>query len=364
MGEGRSFVPMWASPPGRTIRTRLDEIGLNVSEFAERLGTSAKVAHGLLDGRETITVDIAQRLSRLIGASAEFWVSRDCQYRDDLVRVEMDRWLDDMPIQEMTKFGWISPQSGWASRADACLSFFGVEDLAEWRRRYEPILAATRMKISAAVPSKRPAVAAWLRKATCEAEAVTTAPWNASALRDSLDAVKALTWKKDPGDFLPRLRNLLASAGVAVVVLRTLPGCPASGAALFLSPNRAMIAVSGRFLADDQFWFTVMHEVAHLLLHEPDQAILDDPYSAGEVDAPEEQEANRFAADILLPMDVRARVPARGLTHRDVISLARAAGVSPGIVVGQLQFGNRIGYDQLNRLKRRYKWNGPNLEIA
>ena len=364
MSEVRPFAPMWASPPGRTIRTRLDELGLDVPEFAERLGTPVTVARGLLDGKETITIDIARRLSRLIGASAEFWVTRDCQYRDDLVRVETDRWLDDMPFREMTRFGWISPQSDWASRADACLSFFGVEDLAQWRSKYEPMLAATRMRISAAVPSKLPAVAAWLRKATCEAEAVTIASWNASLLRDSLDAVKTLTWNKDPGNFIPKLRNLLASAGVALVVLRALPGCPASGAALFLSPDRAMIAVSGRFLADDQFWFTVTHEIAHLLLHHPDQPILDDPYSPDEVDAPEEQEANRFAAEVLLPARVRARVPARALTHRDVISLARAAGVAPGIVVGQLQFGNLIGYDQLNRLKRRYKWNGPNLEIA
>lgn len=364
MTDARPFLPLWASPPGRTIHARLDELGLDVSEFAERLGTSAKVASGLLDGRETITVDIARRLSRTIGASAEFWVSRDCQYRDDLIRVETDQWLDEMPVKEMTKFGWISQQSDWVLRADECLSFFGVEDVATWRHTYEPMLAATRMRISAAVPSRHPAVAAWLRKATCEAEALTAASWNASVLRDSLDAVKALTRNKNPGDFLPKLRNLLASAGVALVVLRALPGCPASGAALFLSPDRAMIAVSGRFLADDQFWFTVMHEIAHLLLHEPDQAILDDPYSRDAVDSPDEQEANRFAADMLLPADVRARAHARAMTHRDVISLALAAGVSPGIVVGQLQFAGLIKHDQLNRLKRRYKWSGPNLEIA
>ncbi len=38
MGEARPFVPMWASPPGRTIQTRLDELGFDVPEFAERLG--------------------------------------------------------------------------------------------------------------------------------------------------------------------------------------------------------------------------------------------------------------------------------------------------------------------------------------
>ena len=44
--------------------------------------------------------------------------------------------------------------------------------------------------------------------------------------------------------------------------------------------------------------------------------------------------------------------------------MARAAGVAPGIVVGQLQFAGLIGYDQLNTLKRRYRWNGPNLGTA
>jgi HTH-type transcriptional regulator / antitoxin HigA len=364
MGETRPFTPMWASPPGRTIRTRLDEIGLDVPEFADRLGTPADVALGLLDGRETITIDLARRLSSILGASPEFWVTRDCQYRDDLVRVETSQWLEEMPVREMARFGWIPPQSGWVARAEACLSFFGVKDLAQWRSAYEPVLAATRMRISAAVPSRPPAVAAWLRQATREAEAVATASWDATALRDSLGGVKALTWSKDPGIFVPRLRSLLAQAGVALVVLRALPGCPASGAALFLSPNRAMIAVSGRFLADDQFWFTVTHEIAHLLLHHPDHAILDDPSSPGVADTPEEQEANRFAAETLLPASIRAGVAARSLTARDVISVARAAGIAPGIVVGQLQFAGLIGYDQLNTLKRRYRWNGPNLGTA
>src|SRR5437870_5456545 len=110
MGDNDSFTPMWASPPGRTIQTRLDELGFDVSEFAKRLGTSIQVANGLLDGREMISIDIARRLSHLIGSSAEFWVSRDCQYRDDLVRVETDQWLGDLPVQAMTKFGWNSPE--------------------------------------------------------------------------------------------------------------------------------------------------------------------------------------------------------------------------------------------------------------
>ena len=364
MGDAHSFTPMWASPPGQTIRTRLYELGLDVPDLAKRLGISPSVVDGLLDGRAPISVEIARRLSQVVGGSVEFWVSRDCQYRDDLIRVETDQWLSDLPVQEMTRLGWIRPDRDWTSRVSACLSFFGVEDIKTWRATYEPILTASRMRISATVPRKNLAVAAWLRKATCEAEAVDVARWDASLMRESLEAIKRLTRRKDPSDFLPKLRSLLAKTGVALVVLRTLPGCPASGAARFMSTDRAMIVVSGRFLADDQFWFTVIHEIGHLLLHGSQNMILDDPYSYDKVETQEEREANRFAADVLLPAGLRTQIPPSVLTHRDVISLSIAAGVSPGIIVGQLQFENRIGRNQLNMLKRRYKWSGPSLEMV
>lgn len=364
MGDVHLFTPMWASPPGQTIRARLDELSLDVPDLAKRLEISPSDVDGLLDGRAPISVEIARRLSQVVGGSVEFWVSRDCQYRDDLIRVETDQWLSDLPVHDMTKLGWIGPDRDWGSRVRTCLSFFGVEDVRTWKATYEPILADSRMRISATVPRKQLAVAAWLRKATCEAESVDVSRWDASLVSESLEPIKRLTRRKDPNDFLPKLRSLLAKAGVALVVLRALPGCPASGAARFMSADRAMIVVSGRFLADDQFWFTVIHEIGHLLLHGSQNMILDDPYSYDKVEVQEEQEANRFAADVLLSASLRAKIPSRTLTHRDVISIAITAGVSPGIVVGQLQFKNRIERNQLNMLKRRYKWSGPNLEMA
>jgi HTH-type transcriptional regulator / antitoxin HigA len=364
MAKTESFLPMWASPPGRTIQTRLDELGYGVPEFARSLGTSVQVAAGLLDGGESITLDLAGRLSRVIGASVEFWVNRDCQYRDGLMRVETDRWLEEIPVREMAALGWISPKPDWESRVEECLSFFGVRDVDAWHETYEPILSASRMRISPTVPARKTAVAAWLRKATVEADASVTEPWNPLLLEKNLPTAKSLTWNKDPGYFLPRLRGLLAASGVTLVVQRALPGCPVSGAARFLSPDRAMVAVSGRFLTDDQFWFTVMHEVGHLLLHGPQQTILDDPLSGSHTDSEEERQANQFASDLLLPPDVRGDDSPGGYTYRSVISMARKAGVAPGIIVGQLQFESLIGYDQLNRLKRHYQWRGANLEMA
>lgn len=359
-----TFTPFWASPPGRTIQTALDELGLDISDFASEMDFSITTADNLLKGRETISLEMARRLAHLLGPSVEFWVSRDCQYREDLARVDTDRWLSDLPVKEMVKLGWIAPASDWASQVNACLSFFGVENVSTWRKLYEPQLEATRMRISSSVPSRPLVIATWMRRATREAESATLDPWNASRIRETIPLLKKLTRQKDPKIFIPRLRSYLKASGVALVVLRAISGCPASGAARFLSPDRAMIVVSGRFLADDQFWFTVMHEIGHLLLHSPEQTILDDPYSYDSVESREEMEANRFAAETLFPASIRAQLPAQKPTPREVIGMALAAGVAPGIVVGQLQFENRIERDHMNKLKRRYKWNGPSLEIA
>lgn len=362
MSNVESFTPRWASPPGHTIQALLRRNDIDVQTFASRLGTSRSLADGLLDGREPITVDIATRLSVTLGATKEFWVSRDCQYRDDLARVDLDDWLRDLPVTEMTRLGWIAPARDWSARAAECLSFFGVTDLPSWRDIYGSMMSSAHMRISYAHPSKQPAVAAWLRKATLDARASTTATWNPDTLRQSLLPIRALTRVTSPSVFVPQLRAILATAGVALVLVPGISGCPASGATRFLAKDKAVLVVSGRFLSDDQLWFTIFHEIGHLLLHGASQIFLDEPGESD--DSPEEEAANSFAAQLLLPTELLDKVPQGRITYREAIRLAHAAGVSPGIVVGQLQFSGRVERHQLNKAKRRYKWRGSSLEMA
>ena len=70
----------------------------------------------------------------------------------------------------------------------------------------------------------------------------------------------------------------------------------------------------------------------------------------------EEEEANSFAARTLIPADFQVELTSLPINQRAVIRLAVRLGVSPGIVVGQLQHLDRIGHEQLNGLKRRYRW--------
>jgi HTH-type transcriptional regulator/antitoxin HigA len=361
MADTSVFEPDWLSPPGETIRHLLYERQLDASDVVARLELSAFDFEALIAGNLEISSRLAQRLEDALGLSAQFWERREQQYRDDQRRLTHQvrtltarDWIRDLPVQDMVKFGWIRKGSSIADKEAECLRFFGVRSIREWHAVYQSPLLVAAFRTSAAYPSSPPAVAAWLRQAELTAEGIACSQWDRDRLRQMLPELRSLTRRKEPGLFLDELRRKCAECGVALVVIPAPAGCRASGATKFMDDGRtALIVLSFRYKSDDQFWFSFFHEVGHLLLHETDMLFLED---GGDVSFDEEAEANDFAARTLIPTEWHPAVMAVTLRTRDVIRLAVKIGVSPGILVGQLQHLERIGPERLNGLKRRFDW--------
>ena len=349
------FRPNWASAPGDTIADIMDDLGLSVGEFAQRLGQTVEYAGDLLQGRATITIRTARELERILGGSVAFWIARDSQYREDVGRIHAadEEWLNELPISDMIKFGWLRPPRP-SEEVDACLRFFGVPSVAEWRHSYDSLAALVAFRTSPSFDSRPAAVAAWLRKGEIEGDNVVCAPWSPVGFSDSLQDIRHLTQEKDPSRFLPALRQICSASGVATAVVRAPTGCRASGATRFVSPDKALLLLSFRYLSDDQFWFTFFHEAAHLLLHGHEAVFLEGLDTQSTV---QETEANEFAERILVPVEFKNALLALPADARAIIRFANRIGISPGIVVGQLQHRGRIPRHHFNRLKRRFRWN-------
>ncbi len=356
MSERSGFQPNWISPPGDTISDLLRERRIALPEFAHRMGQTVERVTDLLQGRSTITIKVARKLEEVLGASTEFWMSRDFHYREDVTRLRVPDagWLRELPVGDMIKFGWIKPVPGPAEEVDSCLRFFNVGSIAAWREAYADVLSMAVFRTSPSFDSRPAAVATWLREGEIQAAAINCERWDRERFEASLSAIRSLTREKDPSQFIPRLRKMCAATGVAVVVVRGPNGCRASGAARFLSPEKALIQLSFRYLSDDQFWFTFFHEAGHLLLHGSRKRFVDGLDGATER---EEEEANQFAESVLVPPQLQASLlQLRSSDPRGVIKFAHRIGISPGIVVGQLQHHGKVGRDRLNSLKRRYQW--------
>ena len=370
MNGTRKFKPNWASPPGDTIVDALRERRISKATFAGLMGLSIDETDNLLQGRSTVTITLARRLTKVLGASVEFWMSRDYQFRRGsrgILQCGEEEWLQKLPLGDMVKFGWINPPPLPSEELPTCLRFFGVSSHVEWQGKYASLETTASFRSSPSFESRHESLAAWLRQGEIEAERIECRPWHSNQFRKTLNQLRSLTRQKDPKRFISALQEACSRDGVAVVVVRAPNGCRASGATRFVSRDKAILQLSFRYLTDDHFWFTFFHEAGHLILHGQMHFFASAFKGRGtwilegtEMPATEEeQEANHFAATTLVPQEFWEGLLTVPTNSRSVIRFAHRVGVSPGVIVGQLQNQGRIGYDRLNGLKRRFSWQDP-----
>lgn len=135
-----------------------------------------------------------------------------------------------------------------------------------------------------------------------------------------------------------KVREWLAERGIVLVVLDHLPGTYLDGAAMCRHGDGVpIIALTRRHDRLDNFWFTLLHEFMHVVLHLNSErpVIVDDLEVRGEEDF--EEEADRFAQEALIPPKIWKRNDSEDFDLADVVRTAQEAGVDPAIVAGRWQ---------------------------
>ncbi|KJS04966.1 MAG: DNA-binding protein [Gammaproteobacteria bacterium BRH_c0] len=365
--QGQTFQPDWVSPPGDTIIDLMEERDWNQAELAQRLGFSPKHLNQLVKGKVSLTHDAALRLERVLGATARFWLNREAQYREQLARMEAKEryqgwasWLDQLPLAELKKTGVIPDvritNAAKPDLVEGLLTFFGVASPDDWQTHYGGMQASFRRTRES--QSDLGAIASWLRLGEVVAEKMDTPAYNKARFEQAITLIRELT-VLPPDQFEPEMRRLCAEAGVKLVLVPAIPRAHVSGVARWLNRHSPLIQISLYGKTNDKFWFTFFHEAAHILLHaDGKQAIfLDDPNHATQ-NSPEEDEANRWAGDTLIPSAYAFEL-SQLETETQIMVFARQINIHPGIVVGRLQHDQKLGYaTHLNRLKAGFRFVG------
>ncbi|HEY0020811.1 MAG TPA: helix-turn-helix domain-containing protein [Longimicrobium sp.] len=353
----------------------LEAKGISQSELSERTGRPKKTINEIVNGKAAITPETARQLEFVLGIPASFWNSLEQNYRAALARIaDRERlardvdWLKDVPGRALAKRGFVDLKPSKIDQVEALLSFFGVASVDAWRNLWSGFETQAAFRKSAAYETKLGAVAAWLRIGEIKASTINCPPYDQNLFKSALREARALT-REDPEVFCEALMRSCASAGVVVLFTRELPGLRVSGATRWLSSTKALIQLTLRYRTNDQLWFTFFHEAGHILLHGKRSVFIDE--MGTEADAqddlgvatgkPEEEaEADRFAADFLIPSDLYAKfLEKQDLSGRAITAFANEIGIDPGIIVGRLQKEKRFpgGYrTALVSLKKTYRW--------
>jgi len=357
------YTPDYAVPPGETLVELLDSLGMSQRDLAMRSGRPVKTINEIIKGKAAITPTTALQLERILGVPASFWNNLERNYRDALARIDeranlqaQITWLKNFPVRAMIRAGWISARKDPVDQLRELLNFFGIASPAQWKQLWANAQVAYRK--SNIFQSHPMAVAAWLRKGDLEAKRLVCKPYDKNRFLGGLTSIRNLTVETYPSTFVPRLESLSAAAGVAVVLIQELPGIRISGAARWLSSDKAVIQLSLRYKTNDHLWFSFFHEAAHVLYDKKGEKFLDEDRKNRKVNDYEENRADRFAGDFLIPPDVYAAFcKKKDFSRASVESISTGIGIAPGIVVGRLQHDKVIPFGtHLNSLKVHYRW--------
>lgn len=350
------YQPDYAVLPGETLRETLEELEMTQADLARRTELSTKHINQIIQGAASITPETAVALERVTQVPARFWNALEANYQARRARLAEgaetqadSAWVLRFPIRELVRRGIIGPSADQRPIREQLFAFFGVASRDAWERLWLSRDASFRR--SPAFAADEYATTCWLRLGELAAAAIETKPFDRARFRQALGQIRDLM-AEDPSVYSPRMVELCADAGVALVFVPEVPGTRTSGAARWLTPNGALIQLSLRYQWEDHFWFSFFHEAGHLLHGGKRIGFVDEPHQA-DTD-PDEQEANRFARTTLIPQAYDAEL--RTLEGLDAIqAFARRVGLPPAIVVGRLHHEKLLPYSHGNRLRRRLR---------
>jgi HTH-type transcriptional regulator / antitoxin HigA len=329
-----------ALDPIEIIEFRMTEQGLRQKDLVPLLGSRSRVSE-VLGGKRPLTVQMIRALSSGLGIPADALIGREPSVtsNEDERNIEEIDWKR-FPYREMERRGWFSAAKISGKNAEEMLRSFldqivpNHQAATMFRRKFRGDKLDEKAYYS---------TLAWTARVLTRARDVENGlprfdPGKISA--DTLRDLARLSWFNNG----PRLAvEFLSKCGIAVIVEPRLPNTVIDGAAMLSERGTPVIGLTLRIDRTDYFWFTLMHEVAHVWKHlnTADEAFVDriERIASTEKTEQKENEANRIARDSFIRRAIWERASARlAPTHQSIQELADSLHIHPAIVAGRIQF--------------------------
>jgi len=335
--------PMELADPIDAIKFRMEQQGLTRRDMQAYLGSQARVSE-VLRGKRQLSKEMMRKLHSGLGIPAEVLLREPGRSGIEPRKYDPAAY----PFREMYKRGYL-PYSGTLREARAVGeelldSFYSV--LGDQARR----LVYCR-HTDAEIDER--SLEAWQVQATRLASQQSLPDYTPGSVSASWARnLVRLSYHRSGPTLVP---ESLALKGIHFLVLPHLPKTRLDGACFFTPEGHPVIALTLRYDRRDNFWFTLAHELGHLVLHLDRPADRETVYM-DELDqgrqascTPQEQEANTFAADLLIPNADWERASESLVDARAIQAFAEDLGISPAIVAGRVRW-ERDDYTLFNQL--------------
>ena len=361
MSNIMNYKDIMAFHPGYYVAEIIEDMGVTQAEFAIRMGTTSKTVSQLVNGQANISNDLAQKLAAMLGTSIEFWLNLQTAFDEKVIELDRARVLDEqseiviaIDYSYFVDVANLPPARTNSEKIENLCSFFVISDLRILKQ--EDFLVNFRSGVANFEEKNIINSRAWLQTALNVATKIHTAPFNADKLKAYLPEIRSMTLQ-NPDVFLPRLREIFSECGVAFVLLPYLKNSGINGAVKWINQDRVVLAMNNRRLSADTFWFSLFHEIKHVLQQKTKTVFIrSNTHEMREINNRLEDEADTFAENILIPAQAFYRFhPSKYTSDAEIVAFANQVGVHPGVVAGRLQHERIIAPNRCSALKQQYK---------
>jgi HTH-type transcriptional regulator / antitoxin HigA len=345
--------PARAVAPGRILSRELEARGWTQRELAEIIGRPPQTINEIIRGTKQITPETALELSAALGTSAEFWTNLEANYRLHIARTKKNdadialrsALYSLAPIQELIKRKWIqSVDSTEQLEVEVC-NFLGISSLDEF-----PKLTVNFRHAQERKPEVNAQIA-WLKRVEYLAKQQTVAPFDLEKLKAAIPSLLTLAIEAED---VAKVPHFLLGLGVHFLIVPHLSKTYVDGAAFYLN-GHPVVVLTLRYDRIDAFWFTLMHELAHIIADH--QGFHVDNFDDRDV-CTIEDEANQLACNWLIEsvsfanfvQETKPYFSKEAIKH-----FAHHQGRHPGIILGRLNKEGLVSYSHLRQLLVKVK---------
>lgn len=331
--------------PGVYIKESLEAMEMTGKEFSARTGISERTLSSIINGNGDITFDVAYKLSSYFDNSISYWTNLQTQYNVYLLsESKKDELKEEWDLIKNVKkylldYNYIYSDDSKETIIQKCRKLVGVNNLHLLNKKDSFVCLKEQhtQKQSDCFFQNF-----WISLALNEARKKNGIPFDKKLLLDSINEIRGMT-TQDPNIFYPRLQEIFERCGISFVLLPYLSKSNIYGVTKWFSKDNVMLAISNRGEKADLFWFTLFHEISHVLMEHRREMLLNMKDSV-------DDEADKMAADMLIPAkEWESFISLKNYSINSINNFADKIGIHPCIIVGRLYKEKKLKYGMYSK---------------
>ena len=343
-----------------SIKEKLEENNMKQEELAERIGFSAKHVSEVINGKKGISPKFAKALEYVFGVKSTFWLNLQAIYDKEIIEFQEKNNKDKKELEIIKR---IEPVLEYAILLKLIDKYTNsTEEVIVVRKLCKTnnllnieklLITKVAYRTAKNITVDEYVLYAWQRVCELIAEKeIIDNEYNKEKLMNNLGKIKELMFEKDPNIMIKKLKAIFNECGIIFELVKNFKGAPIQG---FIKNknDKIILCMTIRQSYADIFWFTLFHEIGHIL----NEDIKDNKLDYYIENTKSEEVADNFAKNILIKNDrYNEYINKKDFSIESIKKFSKENKIKEFVLIGRLQRDNIIPYNRYNNLKIRYKW--------